>query len=122
MAPTAAFIQKTMGNPSSRSHSTETKTAEKLVLPSKKFRSNILLEIPEQPEKKENHRKVPVLLSFKNKEKVKDESEQNNSNFFSTRVSFSFDEALPEYSEFLQQYTKTPKRKLEPLKINKVGV
>ena len=121
MAPTAAFTQKTMGNPSSRSHSTETKTIEKLIVPSKKFRSNIMLEIPEQPEKKETvTKKIPVLLNFKPKNIVAEEVPPTQTQIFSTRVSFSFDEALPEYSEFLNQYTKTPKRsKLEPIKFNK---
>ena len=121
MAPTAAFTQKTMGNPSSRSHSTETKTIEKLIVPSKKFRSNIMLEIPEQPEKKETvTKKIPVLLNFKPKNIVTDDAPVNQTQIFSTRVSISFDEALPEYSEFLNQYTKTPKRsKLEPIKLNK---
>ena len=80
-----------------------------------------MLEIPEQPEKKETvTKKIPVLLNFKPKNIVTDDAPVNQTQIFSTRVSISFDEALPEYSEFLNQYTKTPKRsKLEPIKLNK---
>lgn len=119
MTPTAAFIQKTSGNPSARSHSTETKAAEKLIIASKKFRSNILLEIPEQPEKPEKPsspaKKIPVLLRAKQPKPLKTDMPEipiiNNH-----RVSISFTEALPEYSEFLTQYQKTPKKaKLDPI-------
>lgn len=119
MTPTAAFIQKTSGNPSARSHSTETKAAEKLIIASKKFRSNILLEIPEHPEKTEKpsspSKKIPVLLHVKQPKTVKTDLPEipilNNH-----RVSISFAEALPEYSEFLTQYQKSPRKaKLDPI-------
>ena len=128
MLPTAAFIQKTSGNPSARSHSTETKVAEKLIIVSKKFRSNILLEIPEKPEKSEKQfsptKKIPVLLHVKQPQPIKIEVQEvpalNNH-----RVSISFTEALPEYSEFLTQYTRSPRKsKLDPIlpKSNKIHI
>jgi len=123
MSPTAAFIQKTSGNPSARSHSTETKLAEKLIIASKKFRSNILLEIPEKPEKQAYPtRKIPVLLHVKQPQPIRNEV-QEVPILNSQRVSISFTEALPEYSEFLTQYTKSPRKsKLDPIlpKSNKV--
>ena len=118
MTPTAAFTQKILGNPSARSHSTETKTGDKIELPKNRFASIAHLSLPQtNPPPK----RVPLIVLNPPKleipEQIMPEAPKTN------RFSLSFYDALPEFSGFLAQYTKSPKKtKLEPIAIkgNKV--
>jgi hypothetical protein len=121
MAPTAAFTLKVAGNPSARSRSTESKAGEKMVIVSRKFRSNAFIELP--PASNQQPKRVPVLLFMPPKAPIKEEREREaeiekalDAAPVSNRVSLSFNDALPEYSGFLMQYSQTPRRpKLEPI-------
>ena len=112
MVPTSAFMQKISGNPSARSHSTETKTGEKLEIIKKKFASIGFLNVPPPPSQP---KKIPILLIKTTKNEVKSEEAQPQSAKVNS-FSLSFNDALPEYSGFLTHYQKTPKRpKLDPI-------
>ena len=113
MAPTTAFIQKVAGNPSARSHSTETKTGEKIELPKPRFASIANLYIPTQTAPQS--RRIPVLL-IKSPKMIIKEEEIPPEPQHQAKFSLSFYDALPEFSGFLTQYSKTSRKpKLEPI-------
>ncbi|OMJ92370.1 hypothetical protein SteCoe_4923 [Stentor coeruleus] len=111
MIPTQAFAQKVMGNPSARSKSTETKPVEKIDMPRRRFASISELVIPESMHQK---KRVSIFFARPKKFVEKDEQTEEVSHDF-RKVSLSFNDALPEYSAFLTQYTPQNKTKLEPI-------
>lgn len=111
MIPTQAFTQKVMGNPSARSKSTETKPVEKIDMPRRRFASISELVIPESMHQK---KRVSIFFARPQKFAEKDEQTIEVPHDFK-RISLSFNDALPEYSAFLTQYTPQNKTKLEPI-------
>ena len=111
MIPTTAFRQKILGNPSARSHSTETKTGEKIELPKNRFASIAHLSLPQtNPQPK----RIPIIVMNSPKLEIPEQriTEIEESN----RFSLSFCDALPEFSGFLTQYARSPRKaKLEPI-------